>query len=211
MRSDTISDLQVRDSLRPYQFSPTSNQSEKIRAYISLLLRWNQRISLTTVVDPTEILQFHFGESLFAASVAAIRNGRLADVGSGAGFPGLALALGAPELAVSVIESNTKKAAFLAEVVRMLDLRHVEVINKRMEEAPPALGQLDFITARALGAHKTLMRWARQRLASNGSLVLWLGEEDSRKIAFDRAWTWRSPLLVPGSKRRFVLVGCPNS
>ena len=210
MKSENVSDLQIHDSLRPYQFSPTNSQSEKIRAYISLLLRWNQRISLTTVVDPTEILQFHFGESLFAASLAAIRDGRLADVGSGAGFPGLALALVAPELAVSVIESNSKKAAFLAEVVRMLDLRHVEIINKRMEEAPPALGQLDFITARALGAHKTLMKWARRRLAANGRLVLWLGEEDSKKIASDRTWTWRSPMLIPGSKRRFILVGCPN-
>ena len=90
-------------------------------------------MSLTTVTNPNEILKFHFGESLFAAPAAQISDGRLADVGSGAGFPGLAIRILVEPLEVMLIESNTKKAAFLSEVSRELCLKDVEVFRGRME------------------------------------------------------------------------------
>lgn len=205
-----ISDKEIQDSLRPYGYSPDSFQCAAIRTYISLLLRWNQKISLTTVVDPMEILRFHFGESFFAAWSVPIENGRLADVGSGAGFPGLALAIVLPELSVSLIESNTKKAAFLAELARELKLRDVDVIRQRFEQVLPNLGKFDFVTARALGNYGDLLGWAHGGLDNWGRLVLWLGEDECRRISANPSFTWHEPLHVPGSKRRFILVGAPS-
>jgi 16S rRNA (guanine527-N7)-methyltransferase len=204
-----LSDRQIQDRLLQYSFSPDPGQCKAIKAYISLLLRWNQKISLTTVVDPIEILDFHFGESIFAVSSVPIEKGRLADVGSGAGFPGLALGIALPELSLTLIESNSRKASFLAEAARELNLKEVDLVRQRMEEAPVELGQFDYITARALGRHERLLIWSRSRLCVRGKIVLWLGEEEIRSISADHSWIWRAPIHIPASKRRFILVGSP--
>ena len=106
-----ISNSFIGDTLRPYGLALEPGIADKIRAYISLLLKWNKKLSLTTVENPEEILKFHFGESIFAASIANFEKSRLADVGSGAGFPGLPLAIIVPSLNVTLIESNGKKCA----------------------------------------------------------------------------------------------------
>src|ERR1022692_1287749 len=95
----------------------------QLQAYLELLLRWNARINLTAVRDPEQIVTRHFGESLFAARVlrdtgALAAGATLADVGSGAGFPGIPIQLFAPDVRVTLIESQNKKATFLREVVR---------------------------------------------------------------------------------------------
>jgi 16S rRNA (guanine527-N7)-methyltransferase len=203
----TPSDRQIQDTLLQYKFSPDPGQLKAIKAYISLLIRWNQKISLTTVVDPLEILRFHFGESIFAASSVPIEEGRLADVGSGAGFPGLALRIALPELSLTLIESNSKKASFLAEASRELNLKRVDIVRQRMEEVPVELGQFDYITARAVGRHENLLAWSRSRVRTTGKIVLWLGEVETRRISTDPSWNWREPIHLPASKRRFILVG----
>lgn len=196
-------------TLLPYGFSPSEAQCDAIRAYISMLLRWNEKVSLTTVVDPVEILRFHFGESLLAVTSVPVRNGRLADVGSGAGFPGIALHLAVPNLATVLIESNAKKATFLSEVVRELKLSGVEVLRRRMEDVPEDLRRLDFVTARALGSLALLKYWARSRLSAKGKLVLWLGEDDSKAVSADISWSWSDPVHIPSSERRYILAGSP--
>src|SRR5260370_34871983 len=127
------------------------------------------------------MLRFHFGESMFAAFSVPIEKGRLADVGSGAGFPGLALGIVLPGLSITLIESNSKKAAFLAEVARELNLRHVEVIRHRFEEAPDKLGEFDYVTARAPRKHGDLLSWARGIPSKAGRLGLVLGENEDRR------------------------------
>jgi 16S rRNA (guanine527-N7)-methyltransferase len=195
--------------LLPYGFSPGPSQCEAIRAYIALLLRWNKKVSLTTVVDPIEILRFHFGESIFAVSAVPLENGRLADFGSGAGFPGLALRVALSDLSALLIEPHTKKAAFLREVARALKLTRVAVVRQRMEEFPDDLGQLDYITARALGDYPHLLSVSRGLLTRAGRVILWVGEKESEKLSSQPAWDWHDPILIPGSKRRFLLIGTP--
>ena len=141
-----------------------------IQSYIGLLLQWNRSISLTTVTDPEDVVRFHFGESLFAASCVPITDGRLADVGSGAGFPGLPLKMLIPSLDLTLIESNAKKAAFLAEAVRRLGLDGVHIFRGRMEEFQDGLDLIsstsfDVITARAFGQFDSLLAWSRIHLA----------------------------------------------
>jgi len=202
-----LSNSDIEKRLRPYGVALKSGVTDRIAAYISLLLKWNRTISLTTVTDPTEILKFHFGESIFAASAVNFDQSRLADVGSGAGFPGLPLVLVVPSLGVTLIESNAKKCAFLSEVVRELHLSNVTVVRGRMEEFSPQFMPLNFIAARALGGHDELLSWAKDHLAAKGEVVLWLGEADSSKISLDRDWHWKPARLIPGSERRYLLVG----
>jgi 16S rRNA (guanine527-N7)-methyltransferase len=204
------SDSQIERALQPYGVAPSAEMTSRIRAYISLLLKWNERVSLTTVTDPDQILRFHFGESLFARSILPMEKSRLADVGSGAGFPGIPLAMAASELTVYLIESNVKKFAFLGEVIRELHLTNVIAKRTRMEEFESDEMPLDLVTARALGHFEGLLRWARERLAeSGGSVILWLGESDVASISLESGWVWSAASQIPGSERRFILSGTP--
>src|ERR1700731_4685691 len=115
--SDTI-----RRALAEFKLAAAEQQVQQIQRYTDLLLKWNDAVNLTAIRDPLEILYRHFCECMFAASVISLDNGRLADVGSGGGFPGLPLQILCPRLEVFLIESNVKKATFLAEVVRELGL-----------------------------------------------------------------------------------------
>jgi 16S rRNA (guanine527-N7)-methyltransferase len=178
-----------------------------IQKYISVLLRWNEKIALTTITDPLGIVRFHFGESMFGASAVPIRKGRLADVGTGAGFPGLPLRLLIPSLDLVLIESSGKKASFLSECVRELNLTGVEVYRGRFEDIGPKDPGFDFITTRALGGYSNLVTWSQNRLALGGSLVLWVGERDAIEIGKAPFFRWRTPVPITGSDRRVLLIG----
>jgi 16S rRNA (guanine527-N7)-methyltransferase len=202
-----IPDNSIKQALLPY-FSPVSPLlCDQVRLYIDLLLRWNRRISLTTVTDPSEILRFHFGESLFAVPSVPIRHGRLADVGSGAGFPAVPIRMAVEGLSVLLIESNQKKAAFLAELTRELHLQNVEVYRGRMESVAVSTNLFDYISARALGDHEKLLRWSNTRLNPEGRVVLWLGAADAAKISNLNEWSWESPTKIPATDRRVILTG----
>lgn len=198
---------EIKKTLAEYQFSCSEEVCNSIRVYISLLQRWNQRFSLTSVTSPTEILRFHFGESIFAASVVPILRGRLADVGTGAGFPGLPLRLVRPDVDLVLIESNSKKAAFLAEVVRELQLDRVHVFRGRMNELADSESGFDFVAARAIGKYRELLTWAQGRLSDIGKVVLWLGKEDVEAFSEVSGWNWHQSQRIPGSMNRFILVG----
>jgi 16S rRNA (guanine527-N7)-methyltransferase len=165
---------------------------------------------LTSIVDTKEILGIHFGECMFAAHAVPIGHGRLADVGSGAGFPGLALKLLLPELQVSLIESNSRKAVFLSEAVRTLELSAVEVTHARFRNFREAVPAFDFIASRALGRWAELLSWAREALHPGGRVVLWLGREDALELSNLRKWDWRSPIPLPGAEKRVLLIGRPR-
>jgi 16S rRNA (guanine527-N7)-methyltransferase len=199
-----LSPAEIAAILAPYYPTGSRRLSDQIGAYISLLLEWNQKISLTAVTDPVEIVKFHFGESLFAASALETRDGRLADVGSGAGFPGIPLAMAIPGMQATLIESNAKKAAFLSEAARRLQLSNVSVVRSRMEDVAQ-IGAFDFICARAMGKHASLMRWSSGKLTQRGRLVLFLGERDAQQIRQTSGWNWELPVRIPGSSRRCIL------
>ena len=207
MTTIALSDDFIAQTLRPYSVSTTPQLSESIRTYIDLLLRWNRKIALTTITDPAEILRFHFGESMFAISQVPIRHGRLADVGTGAGFPAVPIGMVVPDLECILIESNQKKATFLAEVVRTLKLDHVKVYRDRMESCPVSSLSLDFSISRALGIHENFLSWSAARLNPSGKVILWLGDDDASKILANSSWSWSPPMKIPDSQRRVLLMG----
>src|SRR5271156_4992322 len=194
-------------ALQPYGITASTRLCEQIRTYIDLLLRWNQKTSLTTVTDPESILRFHFGESLLAVPAVPIRHGRLADVGSGAGFPAVPIRMVSDDLSVILIESNQKRATFLAEVVRELRLQNVEVHRCRMEAVCLEDQPVDFISARDVRIDDEFLNWSHQALAPSGTLVLWLGEGDATNISKRKDWKWADPIRIPHAERRVILRG----
>src|SRR5207248_8612724 len=110
-----------------FQLALNDEQVQQIQQYTKTLWVWNDKVNLTAIRDPLEILYRHFCESMFGARLLPVENCRLADVGSGGGFPGLPLKILRPDLQLFLIESNLKKATFLAEVMRDLHLTDVRV------------------------------------------------------------------------------------
>jgi 16S rRNA (guanine527-N7)-methyltransferase len=216
MRSNPDAPLsleQIALALSPFTASVhVSNvEMEKIREYVELLATWNRAMSLTAIDDKIEIVARHFGESIYAASAVPIRSGRLADVGTGAGFPGLPLKIVSEGLSVVLLEPNLKKCAFLNEVKLKLGLNDVEVARSRYEDYRSGGLLVDFVCARALGDYRRLLRWARTMLAPSGHVVLWLGEEDSIIIGRTIGWSWDLPIRIPESNKRVIQVGRPLS
>ena len=109
----------------------------KLSITFRLLLRWNEKINLTAIRNPAECVTRHFGESLFLAHHVNLQ-GSLLDIGSGAGFPGLALKIVFPELSVTLLEPVTKKRAFLKEAARVCGFSQVSVRGERLEESASA-------------------------------------------------------------------------
>jgi 16S rRNA (guanine527-N7)-methyltransferase len=202
-----ISNELIQSWIAPFHPELTVAQLERVQKYISLLLLWNQRISLTSIENPQELVSRHFGESFFGAKFIENRVCRLADVGSGAGFPGLALKIVLPELQVSLIERDTRKAAFLNEAVRALNMDGVKVLRSSYEALMPEIRDFDFIVSRAVGDHKELLNWAAPRLTEFGQAVLWIGAEDAARLSHLQGWKWQLPLTIPNSKNRVLLSG----
>jgi 16S rRNA (guanine527-N7)-methyltransferase len=204
-----FTDEEIARALDPYNLEATGLGAlcDQIRVYTDLLLRWNRRISLTTITDPLEILRFHFGESLLAIASVPIRHGRLADVGSGAGFPAIPIRMVCKDVSLTLIESNRKKAAFLAEVARELDLSGVHIHAERMEDVDDRDLGFDFVSARAVAIDDIFLQWANNHLKPAGVIALWLGRDGSRKISLSSSWKWRDPINIPGADRRVILVG----
>jgi 16S rRNA (guanine527-N7)-methyltransferase len=201
----------VREALRPYGVEPSADLIAGIQGYVELLLKWNQSISLTTVTEVGEILRFHFGESFVSLPMLPVEKSRLADVGSGAGFPGIPLAMAQASLNVTLLEPAAKKFAFLNEVIRRLNLGNVTAVRSRMADVRDSDQRFDVVTARALGQFDELLGWAHRRLVPSGKLILWLGDEDSNKISADRRFKWGIPEKIPGTERRVILAGTPET
>ncbi len=211
-------------------------QLKDISTYIDILLHWNTRINLTAIRNEEEIVTRHFGESLFAArhlfpphpvpsSVSSVppvskdfdsandrrptTNDRVADLGSGAGFPGIPIKLWAPNIALTLIESNQKKATFLRELSRSLTLTDVNIENARAETLPPST--FDVVTLRAVERLPKVLPTATNLLAPKGRLALLISApqlETTRSTLPNLHWN--HPIPIPQSKSRIVLVGSPE-
>lgn len=210
MPTDTakpISGDTVRRALGEFQVPVENTQVLQIQHYIRTLLRWNDKLNLTAIRDPLEILYRHFCESMFAAGAIPVDNGRLADIGSGPGFPGIPLKIIRPELELCLVESNIKKGTFLAEVVRELQLTKSRVLISRYEELGEEIAPLDYVCSRAVGEFEPFLEWAGSNQVQAGQVILWIGGRDLEDVRKNRNWAWQEPILIPKSLQRYLLVG----
>ena len=202
-----LSEEIIRRALREFQITLSDSQVNCIQQYTRILQHWNEKLNLTAIKDPLEILHRHFCESMYAAVAVPINSGRLADIGSGPGFPGLPLKILRPELQLVLVESNIKKGTFLAEVIRELGLLNARVLISRYEELGEELAPLDFVCSRAVGEFGPFLDWAASDGVSAGRVILWIGGRDLDEARKSVQWDWQKPIPVPQSLRRYLLVG----
>jgi 16S rRNA (guanine527-N7)-methyltransferase len=196
----------------------SAGELQSISTYIDLLRRWNARINLTAIRDEDEIVTRHFGESLFAAdhlfpkstsegpgSGFVASTPEVADLGSGAGFPGIPIKLWAPTIRLTLIESNHKKIAFLREVARALTLTDINIKAVRAETLAE---RFDVLTVRAVERFDKMLGIAARLLAPSGRLALLIGAGQAvRAQSLLPALTWSGSHPVPRSDSRILLIG----
>jgi 16S rRNA G527 N7-methylase RsmG len=127
---------EIQAVLRECALNASAGLAEAVRTYLALLLKWNQRANLTGLDRPAALLKTLFAESFYAATLLEPTDGPVLDVGSGAGFPGMAMHLYRPELPMILLEPRKKRAAFLAAVRRELGLSAVTVWSRRLWRSP---------------------------------------------------------------------------
>jgi 16S rRNA (guanine527-N7)-methyltransferase len=174
------------------------------------LLRWNRAYNLTAITDRTQMLTHHLLDSLSVAPF--VQGSTLADVGTGAGFPGLPLALIAPQRRCVLMDSNGKKQRFVAHAARTLGLTNVEALQVRVEEARPAQ-PFDTVVARACAALPQLLEWVAPLCGPQTRVLAMKGRLPDEEItAVARPWVIEQtvPLQVPGlnEERHLVIAAC---
>ncbi|WP_158752344.1 16S rRNA (guanine(527)-N(7))-methyltransferase RsmG [Acidobacterium sp. S8] len=178
---------------------------ERFQEYLALLLKWNERLNLTSVRQPEEILTRHFIECIFAAQKLPADIPTLLDFGSGGGFPGLPIALCRPEIFVTLGESQSKKASFLREVVRTLKLGNADVYQGRLEQLD---WQFQAVTLRAVDKMQNACRAAVKAVSLGGYLVLLTTATSSPALIADMSQLdWQPSLSIPNSDQRCLLIG----
>lgn len=180
-------------------------QSKHFTIFLSLFLRWNARMNLTSVRDQDGILARHFVESIACAQGLPAGIETLLDFGSGAGFPGIPIALCRPEIAITLAESQGKKAAFLQEAVRVLGLS-AKVHAGRAEALAT---QFDCVTLRAVDRMELAVQAGAGLVRPGGWLALMTtGAELARlQAAAGAEFSWAEPAPLPGGEDRVMVLG----
>lgn len=175
--------------------------------YLALLQQWNRAYNLTAIRDPARMISLHLLDSL---SIAPYVQGRVADIGTGPGLPGIPLALNDPQLRVSLVETVGKKARFLREAVRQLGLEQVTVHACRAEEVPES-GQHDQLIARALGTLAGILSAGGHLLKTGGRLLAMKGrlpEDELAQLPDGYRHLASHRLVVPGleAERHLIII-----
>jgi|HubBroStandDraft_1064217.scaffolds.fasta_scaffold172727_2 16S rRNA (guanine527-N7)-methyltransferase len=178
----------------------SQSQIAQLYGHYELLIRWNERMNLTTVKPGAEMVTRHYCESLFfgAHLPAAPETISVLDLGSGAGFPGIPMAILKPNWHVTLIESSQRKAVFLRESSR--HLQNISVLAQRMESVSE---QGDWVVARAVDPEEVLLNVPR--LAPNVGLML--GEDDFSSIRGNKRIAWSEPVRLPWGDRKICVYG----
>jgi 16S rRNA (guanine527-N7)-methyltransferase len=179
--------------------------AEQFATYLSLILRWNRRVNLTSVRDEEGILSRHFVESIACSRSLPTGIRSLLDLGSGGGFPGIPIALCRPEISVTLAESQGKKAAFLQEAVRSLGLS-AKVHGRRAEE----LGEFfDCVTLRAVDRMEEAVRIGAQLVNPSGWLALMTTASEAACLhsAAGPLFNWNALVPLPSSDARVIALG----
>jgi 16S rRNA (guanine527-N7)-methyltransferase len=213
-----ISESGTRELLRPFGLTLTADEMNRLQAYLELLLRWNSRINLTAVRDARECVTRHFGESLYLSRFVRLE-GSLLDIGSGAGFPGLALKIMFPKLHVTLLEPVGKKRVFLKEVARVCEMDRVEVRSERLNEFVNEQREagrhrkFDAATSRAATRPAALIPEAAQCLERGAGLYLWLGDRHREEVfqVSEGLVDWKAPIPIPLAEHREIWCGSCGS
>jgi 16S rRNA (guanine527-N7)-methyltransferase len=189
----------------------TSDQQRRLLGHLALIERWNKVYNLTAVRDPAQMLVQHLLDSLSVIGPLRRHTGgaaaALLDVGSGAGLPGVTIALACPELSVSCVDTVAKKAGFIRQVAAELPVPNLQALHARVETLPPRPWSI--ITARAFSSLADLVALSRPLLAPGGVWMAMKGQHPADEIAAlpaDIDVFHVEPLCVPGMDAERCLV-----
>lgn len=173
-------------------------QIPALERHLAMLTKWNRKMNLTSLADVDEIVRRHYAESLWLGSLLPAGSLSIADVGSGAGFPGYPIAVLRPECSVALIESSSRKAVFLRQACGGAE--NLRVIEGRAEDCQE---RFDWLVARGV-AWRDLAGLVG-RLA--GCVAVLVGEGSVRELERDPRIAWREPLRVPWMQRSVAMLG----
>ncbi|MCR5567236.1 MAG: 16S rRNA (guanine(527)-N(7))-methyltransferase RsmG [Clostridiales bacterium] len=180
---------------------------EKLNTYFVLLQEWNSKIDLTAVTDEDEMLDKHFIDSLTVLKAGLIQNNAsLIDVGTGAGFPGLVLAMARPDLQVTLLDSQQKRLLFLEKTAEATGTENITVIHARAEDGarkPQLRERFDYAAARALAPANVLCEYLLPYVKVDGYALCWKGPALRDELESGR----RAAHLLGG--RLEMPVSCP--
>ncbi len=178
----------------------------QLARYVELLYRWNTRMNLTAVRDTEILIRLHIGECLRCAQRIPQAAKTVLDFGSGAGFPGIFIQIVHPELRVTLAESQTKKAGFLREAVRVLDLAGTNVFAGRVEDMPQS-DTFDVVALRAVDCMGLALQAATERVATDGVCIILTSTPEAAAIRSQFAvWMWVEE-AIPETRHRVLLTG----
>ena len=200
--------VQLARGLMSMNTCVSPEQQEKLLAYLDLLYKWNRVYSLTALKADDQAVSHHLLDSL--SILPFVPTGNLLDVGSGGGTPGIPLAIVRPELAVTLLDSNTKKAAFLRQAAIELGLNNIAVHSGRVEQYHPDTG-FAAITSRAFAELADFVSLSKHLLAPGGRWLAMKGvrpEEEMARLPDDVGVDAAYPLTVPGidGERHLVVL-----
>ncbi len=176
--------------------------------YLKELLEWNKRLNLTSITDPAEIKTKHFEDSLSILQSIHLINQSVVDVGTGAGFPGTPLKIACPKIKLTLIESRQKKVEFLKHIVELLDLKDVEIIWGRAEEAAKTKRDFfDIAVSRALAKLNVLAEYCLPLVKIGGLFVAYKEEKVESEVEAAEA----SIKTLGGKLKEIKKIKLPNS
>lgn len=196
---------QIESGCDALDISLTDDQQLKLKQYVELLVKWNKVYNLTSVRDASEMVSRHILDSL--TILPHLKGDSLLDVGTGAGLPGIPIAIAFPEMAVTLLDTNSKKTRFLQQAKAELGLENVTVVHARVEEAD--LPKFAMVTARAFASIEDIIDLTGQHCDDAGSLLLMKGvRPDDELEAIGSGFKLRDvlPLDVPGCEGERHLI-----
>ncbi|MDP3010720.1 MAG: 16S rRNA (guanine(527)-N(7))-methyltransferase RsmG [Methylococcales bacterium] len=181
----------------------TPEQTEQLLAFIKLIAKWNKAYNLTAVRNNEDMARLHILDSL--AILPHIEGKRVIDIGTGAGLPGIPLAIFMPEVESVLLDSNAKKTRFVQQVILELKLKNVSVLHTRVEDYQPELG-FDTVTMRAFASLPDIMKLTAHLLSANGVLLAMKGQIPEAELAEIDAQTTLIKINVPEVEAERCLV-----
>lgn len=155
---------------------------EKLKKYAALLKEWNEKFNLTAITEEPQVVEKHFYDCLIPCKYIQVAGKKVADLGTGAGFPGLVWAIVYPTSKVDLVEATGKKCTFLKAVSDACGLNNVTIINKRCEEMHDR-GKYDIVTARALAPMATLLEMSAALVKTGGTLLAMKGSHGEEEFS----------------------------